>query len=53
MVNNRHPAKNRTGTWNAVVVPPGSGGRFAVAVADEQSGIAMAATDAAAQATIE
>lgn len=51
MVSSRHPATNRTGTWNAVVVATGTGGVFAIAVADEQSGIARTATDAAAQTT--
>lgn len=49
----RHPARNRNGTWNIVVVADGTGGGFAVAVADEQSGIARAVTDAAARATNE
>lgn len=48
-----HPATYRTGTWNAVVVDTGTGGGFAVAAADEQSGRVSTATDARARAKNE
>ncbi|CRK51265.1 conserved hypothetical protein [Rhodococcus sp. RD6.2] len=49
----RQPSTNLTGTWNTVVDAAGTGGGFAVAAADGQSGTARTATDAAARATNE
>lgn len=45
---NEHPATNRIGTWNTVVVPAASGGGFADATADEQSERAAGTVTAAA-----